>query len=336
MVTKLFDDLWPPGFDIDKGFTDVQLKRICSEEFGRSEGVRFYSSPWLYWSSEMYSHGRTLREWLGWPSFLPIPAFSDHGIEHFPELHGPELDTKASVYLTWSKWRLDPPNKKSKLVIGIPHPWITFRRRRGIRVLETARGTLCFVPHRLPGHTFSDYDYEHYIEALTREVERPRALMVAMHDIRMGVVEKLRPLGLPILSAGNTDSPRFVERFYDITRRFSSATSSSVGSQLYFCHELGLRYFLFGEPFALPESITQSMPVPDRIEQRVVEVFSLLNPNSQEEKDKLVNSAMGVSRDSALKRAQVRVIFLFALLEVPAEVIRRLLGKILRPKPAGP
>lgn len=252
--------LWPADFNIREGFSPEQLERICSEEFGRREGSALLNSPWLFWSSELYSHGRCLREWLRWPKQFPIPAFSDHGVNPLADLSGPEITNESFMHLTWSSWRSRQRFSHGKLVVQIPHPWVTFRQRRGLKKKSEASGLLVFIPHSLPNFDYPQYNWRSYLNMLKKDNMRPGALMIGMHDVRAGKHIPLYELGIPILSAGNTESPLFVERFYDIVSNFEQATSNSVGSQSFFCHEMGVHYFVAGEPQELPAEIASLFP----------------------------------------------------------------------------
>ena len=52
---------------------------------------------------------------------------------------------------------------------------------------------------------------------------------------------------LPIITIGNPNSVEFVDEFYKTTTQFKYATSNSAGSQLYYCVEMGMPYFILGE-----------------------------------------------------------------------------------------
>mgnify|MGYP001169048119 FL=1 len=58
---------------------------------------------------------------------------------------------------------------------------------------------------------------------------------------------KFRKYNLPIISAGESTSVHYVERFYNMISRFNFATSNRGGSELFFCEELGVKFFLKGK-----------------------------------------------------------------------------------------
>lgn len=242
------DSIWPMGYDPELGFLDWQLEKLCGASHGSREGFSSVASPWLFSRSEMYSQGKTLRSFLKWPKLLPIPVFSDHGVHKASDLSGSELSNPAKVHLTWSCWRAQSSDVAGRVVIQSVHPWVPYRSDRGIEQHEDATGTLFFVPHSVPGADQPLFNFEKYFTDVRDlpPIFQPRAICIAMHDVHLGLHEDLREFGLPIISAGNSASPMFVDRFYDIVRRFSYATSPIWGTQTFICEELGVKYFVFG------------------------------------------------------------------------------------------
>lgn len=241
-----FERIWPFDFNFVDGMSDSELEGICSEGQGQRDRRRF-DSRWLFWASEMYSQGPILRRMIGWPRWLPLPFFSDHGVNLTSKLSKVENASAARIHATWSKWRLDPPQRPRKRIIGLPHPWAWARRELGISKLSDASGILIFVPHGLPGGT-RDFDWDPYITSIVKEcgAGQVTAICLAMHDVRAGIHKKLRKHKLPIFSAGDTASPLMYLRFFDIARRFSSAVSTEIGTQTFICQDLGLDYRLIG------------------------------------------------------------------------------------------
>lgn len=306
--------IWPDGFNPLVGFSDEQLEELCSDKNVRREGKPAFSSPWLFYTSEMYSHGSFIREWLGWPAWLPIPAFSDHGVQLNPNLYKEEISSPAKVHLTWSSWRVRFGENAEKKIVPIPHPWHVHIKRANLSVRENADGLLVFLPHELPGHEFIQYDYSNYIRSVTLELGEPSALMIPMHSVRSGTHKKLRDLNIPLLSAGNTESPMFGDRFIDIVSNFRRATSSAIGSQAYFAADLGLDYVIFGErprePYVEPNwDYTR--------EDAHTRVFQLTGPQKDKALQKLLDDALGRHFATEADANRVREVLRLQLLDVP-------------------
>lgn len=327
--------MWPFGLSLDEGFSDSELEELAGPSHGSREGLPSFASPWLFFSSEMYSHGKTLRSFLGWPVTLPIPVFSDHGVAFRPQLIGREVANASRVHLSWSSWRgVVPQGRKRRELVGCVHPWVPYRRTLGVNRNRDAQGTLLFVPHSVPGHQAEPYDFGKYFDDVNElpPAFRPRAICIAMHDVHLGLHRSLRKFGLPIVSAGNSASPLFVDRFYDIVRRFSFATSPTVGTQTFICEELGVKYFLIGERPERPASIT-AIPghtAGDDRELLVEGAFRHLPGENDAQKKELVRSALNLDLDMDATRRRLRRIFLRELLIMTPQILRQLVVYIRR------
>lgn len=62
--------------DPHEGFSDEELLRLSRLQRRTEAGY----APWASWEAENSSFGRTLREWAGYPSCLPLCVTSDHGV----------------------------------------------------------------------------------------------------------------------------------------------------------------------------------------------------------------------------------------------------------------
>lgn len=319
--------IWPEGMNPDSGFSDCQLEKICGPEHSSRESLPFFASPWLFFSSEMYSHGKTLRSFLRWPRILPIPVFSDHGVALQHQLYGPELENASKVHLSFSSWRVSCQDEHREIVSCV-YPWVPYRRNIGLRKSRSSHGTLLFVPHSLPGHVAEPYDLKSYFtetSELNPELQ-PRAICLAMHDVHIGLHRELRQFGLPIISAGNSASPLFVDRFYDLIRRFSFATSPGVGTQTFICEELGVQYFLFGDCPKPPDSI-MAMPGSSAGVERAISIeriFRDLPGENSAQKRRLVQSALNLNLDEEHVRLGLREVFVRQLIFLIPYIVRQL------------
>ena len=227
------------------GYTDSEL-----ESLAEPAEIEMGIAPWIYWSSEHHSFGRLYRQWGFYPRLFPLFFYSDHGIHRVLEFTPHEISNDAAVHFVFNMERAtrnsDFPNKK---VICVPHPWISYRRKNNIRQSESAKGTLVFFSHATEGVEFHGRDSDEYFETLKSLPEKyhPLVICMHMHDIKNGHHKKLRKHGLPIVTAGNTSSIGFVDRYYNLIRNFKYACSNETGSQLYYCVEMGIPYFFIGD-----------------------------------------------------------------------------------------
>lgn len=239
------------------GMTDTDLECICLPQ---STGI----SVWAYWPSEIYSFGKCLRFWTKYPNVLPLFVYSDHGVSMTSKLFPHELDNKARIHFTWNPMKAKKHKYfADKTVIHITCPWISYRRLKGISRSAHPRGTLVFFAHHVPSYEVKGHDTEQYFETLKNLPEKfqPIVLCLHMHDINAGHHLKLRQHGFPIVTAGNSLSINFVDRFYDLIKDYAYATSQSWGSQTAYCVELGIPYFFIGDIPTLINISDRNLPV---------------------------------------------------------------------------
>lgn len=120
------------------GMTDAELVHACEDQF---TGV----SAWAHWTSEVYSFGKCLRYWTKYPSIFPLFVYSDHGVGLETHLFPHDLENQAKVHFTWNSVKEQRyKGSADKKVIQIIHPWIAYRRSKGITRTTTPGGTLVF------------------------------------------------------------------------------------------------------------------------------------------------------------------------------------------------
>lgn len=232
-----------PNFkDVTTGMTDAELELAC-------ESQATGASSWAHWTSEIYSFGKCLRFWAKYPRVFPLYVYSDHGVGLHSHLFQHELENPAKVHFTWHPMKEQRYAKiANKKVIQIIHPWISYRQLQGITRSKKPEGTLAFFMHGTNAVKWKGHDSEEYFEKL-RELPnkfQPVVLCLHMHDIKAGLHKKLRRHGFPIVTAGNTLSTNFVDRFYDLVKNYSYATAQVWGSNAAYCVELDIPFFHLG------------------------------------------------------------------------------------------
>ena len=292
------------------GMTDDELEAACKAKI-------IVSRVRVYWASEESSIGKCLRYWAKYPRLLPINVFSDHAVGLWSQLFPYELDNRANVHFTWHplKEKRYKGNLANKEIIRIMHPWVSYRRLRGIKHSRAARGTLVFYMHSTKSLKWEGHDTEEYFQKL-RELPnkfQPVVLCLHRHDINTGLHKELRRHGFPIVTAGDTSSSNFVDCFYDLIRSYAYGTSQAYGSAVAFCVELGVPYFFLGVRPKLINSGEKNLPlgvVPEYYDEyheeygkKTDELFSVPVDTVTDEQRTFVESLMGV--DSRISRRQV-------------------------------
>lgn len=237
--------------------SDAALEMACEPE---ATGL----APWIYWTSELYCFGKCIRSYARYPRLLPLFVYADHGVALHSNLFPHETTNSARVHFSFhplkeKRYRVSA----NRQIVRICHPWVSYRRSKRIERALPTNGTLVFVAHHAPGVKWENHDTLEYFETLRALPAKyqPVVLCLHMHDINAGLHKKLRKLGFPIVTAGDTSSVRFVDRFYDLVTRFSYATSQGWGSQVAYCVELGVPYFFLGERPKLINLSTKELPL---------------------------------------------------------------------------
>lgn len=233
--------------DPHEGFSDEELLRLSCIQQRNESGY----APWASWEVENSSFGHTLREWTGFPAWLPICACSDHGVHWESRCWPNEIQSHYRLFLTWNskKGKLMRQHHK-KQVLHIPHPWISYRKRHYPKINSERKGTIVYFAHSNSTTTPVYKSLNAYMESL-HDLERqsgPVVLCLSFHDILKGMHRKLRRYSFPIVTAGNTSSRFFVDRFYSISSQFTQACSPIIGSHVYYLVESGVPFFLYGSP----------------------------------------------------------------------------------------
>lgn len=329
--------IWPGKVNDETfvtGFTSKQTEDLVSRKRGFLEGFPKVS-PLAFWEAEIYSLGKTYREWLGWPWFIPLPMIGDHGVELHRSFSERERNSGARTYLTWSSWRSSRQFPGQMKVIQITHPWVVYRKSKSIEKCASASGTLVFIPHTTQETLRDEFDFENYFQSLESLPEKfkPFFLCLQMHDVRKGLHRELEKFGYPIFTLGNSSSPFFVDRFYDLVRRFDFCTSNVAGSQTFYCEEAGVPYFLHGyEGQELDESglvqLAYAGSDSDLVD-RVKRLFSISNIGGSAEKEVFLEEVLGLNVDPSSSRRVLRRRFFLDLIILSPFLARAIVSNAL-------
>lgn len=226
-----------------KGFSAECLQRICDLKFAV---LPICSSPVS--CTDLYSQAKIFREYASFPEWLPLQVVSDHGVgDEIARLH--ELENSAQCMFSFSdKKLLDYKDKSIKPCYKVPHPFIWYRRQRGITQAPDAMGTLAFVAHSTPW-TDCGFNVDEYIDMLLALPEHmyPICACIYATDVQKGLHKHFLRRGIPVYSAGCQYDERFVERYYTILRRFKYTTSNEPsGSYAYYSAEMGIPFSGYG------------------------------------------------------------------------------------------
>jgi hypothetical protein len=242
-----------------KGYSAGKLERLCSED-NAFTGL----SPWRYWTSEIYSFGRHIRNYGFYPSMLPIYCYASHGVDVCTSpIYPHELNNDAyAMFISFPERTEEYSKVSSKPCYCILAPHIWYRRKNKIHQVDKPLGTLVF-----PAHTTKVIDLfldmELYIEELKKLPEKfhPICISLHMHDIHKGQHHLFMEHGFPIYTAGAAEDVRFSKRWYDIARNFKYMTSNLLGSYTFYSVEMGTPFFLYGTDLGFVNHADLNMPL---------------------------------------------------------------------------
>lgn len=258
-----------------------------------------------YWTWEVYSLGATLRKVLGLGWSRALNVGSDHGISLATEPGEADLRLQTGLHVTWSSWRANMVFPDGRLVLRAQHPWVLFRKIRGYSLSGRAKGTIIFIPHSVPGFEYEEFSLEKFLETLDLLPSklRPFTVCLQFHDATLQASLKIAKTGYRFVTVGNSLSPSYADRFYSLVRKFEYATSPSIGSQLFYCHEMGVKYFLFNpdKKFERKFKPTDGVPSPNpEIVQRIEAAFDYGNLTTHRTaRDSIVNDALGLDLEKS-------------------------------------
>ncbi len=293
-----------------------QLELLCDE--GRT--VNRLVVRLSYWTAEVYGFGRYIREYGFYPKWFPLCIYTDHspGNRDSPSPH--ELASSAPVQVYHSAHRVKQWRTISKKpCYCLYSPYVYFRKSRKIGKSDDAKGTIAFPAHSTDAID-NISDVQVYIDQLKNLPPEYQPVSVCLHatDVKKGLHRDFIRNGFSVYTAGDPFSGKFIERFYSIIRNFKYATSNLGGSYLYYCVEMGIPFFLYGDG---PKYINKSDPNVETGEytsyrkqstyQELVRLFSTIRASVTDEQEKFVHSGLGL--DDGLSRAQLAAVLYYAL-----------------------
>lgn len=225
------------------GMTERKIQELCDMKKARG----FKAPP--YWPSEIYGFGKWIREYCGYPRFLPLCIYTDHGPPILDVPLRQEIESGAPYQFCHSPTLVQKWRKRLKKEASVLYsPFIFCRRKRNFYKSRIAEGTLAF-----PAHTTANIDdnsdMEVYIKQLLKLPKRFQPVSVCLYydDIKKNKHKIFQKYKIPIYTAGYYFDERFTERFYEILKNFKYATSNTAGSYLYYAVEMGIPFSIYGQ-----------------------------------------------------------------------------------------
>lgn len=302
---------------INKGFSEQELLNLCND---KNNTPIFRGAP--YWTAEIYSFGKHIRDYAYYPKFLPLAIYTDHGPQRIPgKPYEHELSMDAPVMFYHSPESVKIWKRFSKKpCFTLFSPFVFYRRKNKIEKEKDANGTIAFFSHS----TLDIEDISNpqkYIDQLKNLPEKFQPVSVCLHvtDIKKGVYKIFMENNISVYTAGG-NSQFFAERFYNILKNFSFATTNLVCSSLFYAVEMGTPCFIYGNR---PEYVNRgnkniAMGAYDYYDgneffKKIHEIYSDLNCEITDENKKLIEIDLGVY--DGLGRIEMSVVLYLALIK---------------------
>jgi hypothetical protein len=296
--------------------TATRLEMLCDE----SQSSFNFISRLSYWTAEVYGFGKYIRKYGYYPKWLPLCIYTDHspGNRDAPSPH--ELASSAPVQVYHSSLRVKQwKGVSKKLCYCLYSPYVFCRKKNKIEKSVDAVGTIAF-----PAHTTDAIDDVSNIQAYIDQLKKlpaefqPVSVCLHMTDINKEQHKIFIKNGFEVYTAGHAFNDGFIERFYSIIKNFKYSTSNLGGSYLYYCVEMGIPFFLYGDG---PRYINKSDPNIEKGEytsykkqktyQELVSLFSAISTTVTEEQRSFVHKGLGV--DDGLGRMQMAAVLYYSL-----------------------
>ncbi len=295
---------------------EKQLEALCDE----SQATNSFIWRLSYWTAEVYGFGKYIRQYGYFPKWLPLCINTDHGpgTRDAPAPH--ELTSTAPVQVYHSSIRVKQWKGVSKKpCYCIYSPFVFYRRKNNVKQSSDARGTIAFPAHSTDAIDDTS-DIQVYIDQLRMLPAEFQPVSVCLHmsDIKKGLHKKFIQNGFTVYTAGHAFNDEFIDRFYSIVKNFKYSTSNLAGSYLYYCVELGVPFFLYGEG---PAFVNKSDPniekgvytsyKKQKSYQELVGLFSTASNSVTEEQRAFVYRGLGV--EDGLSRIQMCATLYYSL-----------------------
>ncbi|HNW25909.1 MAG TPA: hypothetical protein PLG15_00700 [Candidatus Gastranaerophilaceae bacterium] len=293
-----------------KGYSEEKLLRLC-DETKSDRGI----AKWKYWSAEVYSFGRHIRDYAFYPSAFTLYCFTDHGAgAYFDEVAKHELESDAPCQFYHSPLSVELFKKVSnKPCYTLFSPFVWYRRKNKIEKISEAKGTLAFPIHSTHCIDLAS-DMEIYIEQLKALPEEFQPVSVCLHhcDINKGQYKLFFKHNIPVYTAGDMYDQNFAQRFYDILKNFRYSTSNAIGSYTYYSVEMGIPFSIYGEKLVLMNNSDSNLEKGEcKFQenpqyQKIYKMFEGLNKQITPEQKEFVEKHLGIYDGiSRLKMAKI-------------------------------
>ncbi|MFZ3131846.1 MAG: hypothetical protein WA125_12275 [Desulfosporosinus sp.] len=251
-------------------------------------------------ANSIYGYNAIIREYANYPANLPLLFDGDHG---WAAASVYDVLTDQPLMLVLNKRRFEAWHEKSSIPAAIlGAPFVHYRKLKQIEKDRAANGTVAFPSHStdLMDAVFDIDEYCMLLKSLPIEFQ-PVTICLHADDLARKKDLIYKKYGFNIVTAGPKYVPgfEFVQKFYEILRSHKYATSNEVGSYSFYAVEMGIPFFILGEPAVIENSGDITLPAKYSILDYPMGVFAAAmfpGPTQviSEEQKKFVEEELGV------------------------------------------
>ncbi|TGE35403.1 hypothetical protein E4K67_25795 [Desulfosporosinus fructosivorans] len=214
--------------------------------------------------NSIYGYNAIIREYTNYPPGLRLLFNGEHGWGADTAPNAGDLLTDEPLMLVLNRRRLQGWNEKSSIpAVIIGAPFVHYRKLRQIEKDIAAVGTVAFPAHATELMD-SVFDIDGYCKLLLSLPIEFHPITICLHadDLARKKDVIYKKYGFNIVTAGPKYVPgfEFVQKFYEILRSHKYATSNQVGSYSFYAVEMGIPFFVLGEPVVMENSGDRSAP----------------------------------------------------------------------------
>ncbi len=214
-----------------------------------------------YATSNMYNF-KNILELYAKQNFNFDKVHIQHGAYNDKFIPVTDLHTNAEIMFVWSKTFKELWEKESDIpcyILGAP--FAHFRRMKMIKQSKSAKGTIAYPLHSIQNIQIS-YDIDDYCEKLRNLPEEFQPVTVCLHyyDIlKYGADKEYEKRGFNTVCARDIEAIRKTGKttaadfeypigFYRDLRNHKYASANTAGTCAFYAVEMGIPFFLLGEP----------------------------------------------------------------------------------------
>lgn len=205
-----------------------------------------------YTETRNYGFNKIIKEYCGFPKYLPLPCHCEHGWTVLPNALKSDLATDKPLMLVFSKRRKQVWKKQSKIpaeIVGAP--FVLYKNFHLIKKKNSAKGTVVFPSHSTFDLKIQFFNIEDYCQELSKlpKAFHPITICLFWLDYISPKSSIYRKYGFRTVTAGSkiTNSLSFVKNFYHILSQHKYATGNEVGTAPLYALDFGLPFFLTGK-----------------------------------------------------------------------------------------